>query len=80
MYIAYPIALLETSIIMKNKVGKTLKDSQDSMPSPSENIKIMGRKVYLRCKGKTLLGVVNKVLKTKSLLTSPSNVLPYYLK
>ena len=32
-----------------------------------------------RCKGKTLLGVVNKLLNTKSLLTMPSNVLPYYL-
>jgi hypothetical protein len=32
----------------------------------------------LRCKGKTLLGIVNKLLKKK--LTSPSNVLPYYLK
>ena len=33
-------------------------------------IQIIGRKVYLRCKGKTLLGVVNKLLKTKRLLTS----------
>ena len=40
----------------------------------------MGRKVCLRCKGKTLLGVVNKLLKTKSLLTSPSNVLPLHPK
>ena len=29
-----------------------------------------------RCKGKPLLGVVHKVLNTKSLLTMPSNVLP----
>jgi hypothetical protein len=44
-------------------------------------IQIMGgKKVWLRCKGKTLLGFVNKLLKTKSLLTSPSNVLPYYHK
>jgi hypothetical protein len=43
-------------------------------------IQIMGRKVCLRCKGKTLLGIVNKLWKTKSLLTSPSNVLPYFLK
>ena len=42
-------------------------------------IQIMDGKVCLRCKGKTLLGVVNKLLKTKSLLTSPSNVSPYYL-
>ena len=32
------------------------------------------------CKGKTSLGVVNKLLNTKSLLTVPSNVLPNYLK
>ena len=30
--------------------------------------------------GKTLLGVVNRLLKTKSLLTMPSNVLPLHLK
>ena len=79
MYIAHPIALLKTSRIMKNKVEKIIKGSLDSIPSPSENIQIMGRKVYLRCKAETLLGVVNKVFKTKCLLTSPSNVLPYYL-
>ena len=38
----------------------------------------MGRKVCLGCKAITLLGIVNKLLKTKSLLTSPSNVLPYF--
>ena len=57
------------------KVEKILKGSLDSV-----KIQIMGGKVCLRCKGKTLLGVVNKLLKTKSLLTSPNNVLPYYLK
>ena len=31
-------------------------------------------------KGKTLLGIVNKLLKAKSLLTTPSDVLPLYLK
>ena len=64
------------------KVKKILEDSLDSIssPSPSGKIQIMGGKVSLRCKGKTLLGVVNKLLKTKGLLTSPSNVLPYYLK
>jgi hypothetical protein len=31
-------------------------------------------KAFLRGKGKTLLSVVNKLLKTNSLLTSPSNV------
>ena len=65
-----------------NKVEKILKGSLDSIPSPSASVKIqiVGGKVCLRCKGKTLLGVVNKLLKTKSLLISPSNVLPYYLK
>ena len=64
------------------KVEKILKGSLDLIPSPSSSMKIqiMGGKVCLRWKGKTLLGVVNKLLKTKSLLTSPSNVLPYYLK
>ena len=64
------------------KVEKILKGSLDSIPSPSASVKIqiMGGKVCLRCKGKTLLGVVNKLLKTKCLLTSPSNALPYYLK
>jgi hypothetical protein len=65
------------------KVEKILKGSLDFIlsPLPSERIQIMGgRKVCLRCKGKTLLGVVNKHLKTKGLLTSPSNALPYYLK
>ena len=64
------------------KVEKILKGSLDSIPSPSPLVKIqiIGGKVCLRCKGKTLLDIVNKLLKTKSLLTSPSNVLPYYLK
>ena len=67
---------------IKGNVEKILKGSLDSIPSPSPSVKIqiVGWKVCLRCKGKTLLGVVNKLLKTKSLLTSPSNVLPYYLK
>ena len=67
-------------ILILCKVEKILKGSLDSIPSPSVKIQIKGGKVCLRCKGKTLLGVVNKLLKTKSLLTSPSNVLPYYLK
>ena len=64
------------------KVENILKGRLDSIPSPSPSVKIqiMGGKVYLRQYGKTLLGVVNKLLKTKSLLTSPSNVLPYYLE
>ena len=64
------------------KVEKILKGSLDliPLPLPSVKIQIMGRKVCLRCKGKILLGVVKKLLKTNSVLTSPSNVLPYYLK
>jgi hypothetical protein len=60
------------------KVEKILKASLDLIPSPSPSveIQIMGGKVCLRCKGKTLLGVVNKLLKTKSLSTTPSNGLP----
>ena len=59
------------------KVEKILKGSLDLIPSPSVKIQIMGRKFCLRWKDKTLLGVVNKLLKTKSLLASPSKVLPY---
>ena len=58
------------------KVEKILKGSLDSIPSPSVKIQIMGGKVHLRCKGKTLLGVVNKLFVFKSLLTTPSNVSP----
>ena len=66
--------------IVEFKVEKFLKGSLDSIPSPSSSVKIqiMGGKVSLKCKGKKLLGIVNKRLKTKSLLTS--NVLPYYFK
>ena len=68
--------ILFTQIVIK--VEKIEEDSLDLIPSPSHSVKIqiMGGKVCLRCKGKTLLGVVNKLLKTKSLLTIPSNVLP----
>jgi hypothetical protein len=61
------------------KKEKILKCSLDLIPSPSPSVKIqiMGGNV---CKSKTLLGVVNILFKTKSLLSSPSNVLPYYLK
>ena len=54
------------------KVEHILKGSLDLIPSPSNSVKIQ----IMNGKGKTLLGVVNKVLKTKSLLTSASNVLP----
>ena len=65
------------------KVEKILKGSLDSIPSPSPSVKIqiMGGKICLRCRGKILLGgVVNNLLKTKKLLTTPSNVLPLYLE
>ena len=79
------IANVEITATFKNiasKVDKILKGSLDLIPSPSPSVKIqiMGGKVCLSCKGKTLLGIVNKLLKTKSLFTSSSNVLPYYLK
>ena len=61
------------------KVEKILKGSLDLIPSPSEKIQTMGVKVSLRFKGKILLSIANKLLKTKSLLILPSNVLPYYL-
>ena len=53
--------------MLLGKGEKILKGSLDSIPSPSTSVKIqiMGGKVCLRCKGKTLLGVVNKLLKKK---------------
>ena len=56
-----------------SKVEKILKGSLDLIPSPSPSVKIdiMGGKVCLRCKGKTLLGDVNKLLKTKSFFDIP---------
>ena len=62
------------------KEEKILKGSLDLIPSPSVKIQIIGGKVCLRYKGKTLLSVVNKLLKTKSLLTTPSSLLPLHLK
>ena len=50
-----------------HKVEKILKGSLDSIlsPPPSVKIQIMGRKVCLRCKGKTLLGDINIFLFSK---------------
>ena len=45
------------------KVEKILKGSLDLMQSPSVKIQIIAGKIHLRCKGKTLLGVVNKLQK-----------------
>ena len=46
------------------EVNKIQEDSLDSIPSPSSSVKIQikGGKVGLKCKGKTLLGAVNKIL------------------
>ena len=57
-----------------------LKDSLVSISSPSVKIRIMGGKFCLRFKGKTLLGIVNKLYTIKSLLTTLNNVLPLHLK
>ena len=46
-----------------DKVENILKGSLDSIPSPSPSVKtqMMGGKVCMRCKGKALLGDVNKL-------------------
>jgi hypothetical protein len=63
------------------KVDKILKARLDLISSPSSSVKIqiMDGKVCLRRKGKTLLGIVNKLLVLKCLLTTSSNVLPLHL-
>jgi hypothetical protein len=60
--------LKEHPYFFDSKVENILKGSLDSIPSPPPSVKIqiMGWKVCLRCKGKTLLGIVNKLLKTPS--------------
>ena len=77
---ALSIIFIWWTIVSFIKVKKILKGSLGLIQSPSSSVKIqiMDGKVCLRCKGKTLLGIVNKLLKTKSLLKSPSNVLLYY--
>ena len=71
------IILLKENQRPLGKKERILEGSLDLIPSLSHSVKIqiMGRKVCLRCKGK---GVVNKLLKTKSLLTSHSIVENYY--
>ena len=51
-----------------SKVEEILEDCLDSIlsPSPSVKIQIMGRKDCFRCKGKTLLGIVIKLLQNKT--------------
>ena len=58
--------------VVSIKVENILKGSLLSIPSPSPSVKIqiMGGKVCLRCKGKTLLGIVTKLIIFKSLLTT----------
>ena len=77
---AYKTVFKEEGIA--GKVEKILKGNLNLVPSPSSSVKIqvMGGKVCLTCKGKTLLGVVNKLFVFKSLLTMLSNVLPLQLK
>ena len=55
------------------KVEKILIGSLDLIPSPSPSVKIqiMGRKVWLRCKGKTLLGIVNNDITKQCFALSP---------
>ena len=77
-----PITTKTTSIDLLTylgKVKKILKGSLDSISSPSVKIQIVGRKVCLRRKGKTLLAIVNKLFVFKSLLTTSNNVLPLHL-
>ena len=59
-------------------VQKILKGSLDLIPSrtPSLKIQIMGGKVCLRYKGKTLLGIVNELLKKRNV----EIIQPYYLR
>jgi hypothetical protein len=61
--------MFDLGLVCYVKVEKVLKGSLDLIPSPLVKSQIMGWKVCLRCKGETLLGVFNKLLKTKSLLT-----------
>ena len=52
------------------KVEHILKGSLNSItsPPPSVKIQIMGGKVFLRCKGKTLLGDVNKLFVSPAII------------
>ena len=62
------------------ELKKISKDSLDLIPLPSVKIQITGGRVCLRYKGKTLLGVVNKLFVFKNWLARPSNVVPLHLK
>ena len=70
------------NIKILHKVENILKGSLDSIPSPSVKIRIMGGKVCFRCRGKTLLGDVDKhfVFKSFALLpqvNTPANNLKF---
>ena len=69
---------LDVSMNYAAKVENILKGNLDLIPStaPSVKTQIIGGKVCLRCKGKTLLSVVKK----KFAASPSSNVLTYYLK
>ena len=68
-----------SKVICQSEVEKILKGSLDliSLPSPSVKIQIKGKKVCLRRKGKTLLGIVKKLFSFKSLLTTSSSFCLY---
>ena len=79
-FISSHLSRNKQSIVWANfyhKVEKFLKGSMDSISSPFAlmKIQIMGGKVCLRCKGKTLLGIVIKLFVFKNLLTTSSDVL-----
>ena len=61
-----------------SKVEKILKGSPDSISSPSLKIQNMGGKVYLRCKGKKMLGVVNKIFVFLTQVIVPANNLNFH--
>ena len=50
---------------VKASFFKKIASIPSQAPSPSVKIQIMGGKVCFRCKGKTLLGIVNKLFISK---------------
>ena len=62
-------------------VEKILKGSLDSIPSPSPSNSNYGQESLLEVEKQNIaVCCKQKLLKNNSMLTSPSNVLPYYLK
>ena len=59
------------------KVEKILEGSLDSILSPSVKNKILGGIASLKCKGKTFLGIGNKLLKKKVCWHHPAMVCLY---